>query len=248
MSIMKQPHILCDFNDIAEYVILPGDPERVLRAAVHMENWKEIATNREFKTVTGYYKGIPITITSTGIGGPSAAIAIEELIACGAKYFIRIGSGGSVQKNIEIGDTIIATAAVREDGASKMYIQENYPAVADFNLTNIILNTCETLKYKYYSGIVRSHDSFYIDHEEEMMAFWNHKKVLASDMETAILFTIAQLRGVHAASILNNVVKYQDDIKDGINGYVENDELAAEGEKKEIILALESIAELHHRK
>ncbi|SNS89956.1 uridine phosphorylase [Anaerovirgula multivorans] len=244
---MKQPHILCDSNDIAKYVILPGDPERVLRAAAHMENWKEVATNREFKTVTGYYKGIPITITSTGIGGPSAAIAIEELIACGAKYFIRIGSGGAVQQNIEIGDTIIATAAVREDGASKMYIQENYPAVADFNLTNIILTTCEALKYRYYSGIVRSHDSFYIDHEEEMMEFWNHKKVLASDMETAILFTIAQLRGVYAASILNNVVKYQADIKDGINDYVESDELAAEGEKKEIILALESIAELHHR-
>lgn len=247
MSIVKQPHILCDSNDIAEYAILPGDPERVLRAAAHLEEWKEIASNREFRTVTGYYKGIPVTITSTGIGGPSAAIAIEELIACGAKYLIRIGSGGAVQQNIEIGDTIIATAAVREDGASKMYIQENYPAVADFNLTNIILNTCKALNYRCYSGIVRSHDSFYIDHEEETMEFWNRKKVLASDMETATLFTIAQLRGVYAASILNNVVKYKEDLKDGISGYVENSQLAAKGEEKEIILALESIVELHRR-
>lgn len=245
---MKQPHILCDSNDVAEYVILPGDPQRVLRVAAHLKDWKEIATNREFKTVTGYYKGIPITITSTGIGGPSTAIAMEELIACGGKYFIRIGSAGAVQKEIEIGDMIIATAAVREEGTSKMYIQENYPAVADFYLTNIIANTCENLQYRYHLGIIRSHDSFYIDHEEKVMEYWNLKGVLASDMETATLFTIAQLRGVTAASILNNVVKYQSNVKEGINGYVENNSLAEEGEKKEILLALESILQLHHKK
>ena len=89
---MKQPHILCDENDVAERVLLPGDPARVLRVAEHLGEWKEIAFNREFRTVTGRYRGIPVTVTSTGIGGASAVIAVEELIACGAKKFIRIGS------------------------------------------------------------------------------------------------------------------------------------------------------------
>ncbi|SDL10356.1 nucleoside phosphorylase [Natronincola ferrireducens] len=243
---MKQPHILCDANDVGKYVILPGDPQRVVRAAAYLEDCQEVAFNREFRTIKGYYKGVAVTITSTGIGGPSTAIAVEELIDCGAKYFIRIGSGGAIQWNIEIGDLIIATAAVREDGASKMYVLENYPAVADIQLTYRILETCSRLKYKNHCGIIRSHDSFYIDNEEEIMAFWNSKKVIASDMETATLFTLAQLRGVHAASILNNVVKYEGNVKDGINDYVENEAAAAEGEKREILLALETIYSLHH--
>lgn len=245
---MKQPHILCEPKDIAEYVILPGDPKRVLRAAAYLEDWKEIADNREFKTITGQYKGVPITITSTGIGGPSTAIAIEELVACGAKYFIRIGSGGAVQREIEIGDLIIATGAVREDGASKMYVRENYPAVADFYLTNILIDTCKALQYKYHTGIVRSHDSFYIDNEAEIMDFWSQKRVLASDMETATLFTLTRLRGAYAASILNNVVKYQENVKEGVHDYVFSKEAAGEGEKKEIMLALEGMLSLHQNK
>ncbi|MCC5910203.1 MAG: nucleoside phosphorylase [Clostridiaceae bacterium] len=244
---MKQPHILCTIEDISEYVLLPGDPKRVMRVAEFLDSWEEIANNREFKTITGYYKDVPVTITSTGIGGTSTAIAIEELIACGAKYFIRIGSAGAVQSNVKIGDLIVATAAVREDGASKMYIKENYPAVADFKLTSTIADICQDLQYNYHTGIVRSHDSFYIDEEEEIMKFWNSKKILASDMETAALFTVAQLRGVFAASILNSVVNYQEDIKEGIKDYVYDEKLAAEGEKKEIFVALESIYELNKK-
>lgn len=245
MNEMKQPHILCTENDVAEYVILPGDPERVLRVADHLDEWKEIGYNREFRTITGKYKGIPITVTSTGIGGASAGIALEELIACGAKYFIRIGSAGAVKESIEIGDLIIPIGAVREDGASKMYISENFPAVADLELTNIIIHTCKKLKYPYFSGIIRSHDAFYIDDEEERMRFWNKKNVLASDMETAALFTISQLRGVYAASILNNVVKFQGALKESIEEYVQIESIAKEGEKREIILALESFFALY---
>ncbi|QEK13048.1 nucleoside phosphorylase [Crassaminicella thermophila] len=237
---MKQPHILCTENDVAEYVILPGDPERVLRVAAYLDKWREIGYSREFRTITGKYKGMPVTVTSTGIGGASTVIALEELIACGAKYFIRIGSAGAVKESIEIGDLIIPTAAVREDGASKMYISENFPAVADLELTNTIINTCRKLKYPYFSGIIRSHDAFYIDDEQDRMRFWNKKNILASDMETAALFTISQLRGVHAASILNNVVKFQGALKESIEEYVETDNIAKEGEKREIILALES--------
>jgi len=245
---MRQPHILCTNEDVAEYVMMPGDPQRVLRASDYLDQWREIAFNREFRTITGTYKNVPITITSTGIGGASTAIALEELIACGAKYLIRIGSAGALHEKIEIGDLVIPTAAVREDGASKMYIMDNYPAVADFEITKVLLDTCRQLDYPFHTGIIRSHDSFYIDEEEERMSFWHKKKVIASDMETAALFTVSQLRGVYSASILNNVVKYKGALKESIDRYVESEKKAEEGEKREIVLALETFYQLYMKK
>lgn len=239
---MVQPHILCNKEDISDYVILPGDPQRVIRVAENfLEDWKEVAFNREFRTIVGKYKGVSVTVTSTGIGGVSAAIAIEELIACGAKYFIRIGSAGSVQPNIALGDLIIATGAVRDDGASKMYIGSEYPAVPDILITNYLIELCEELDFPYHYGIVRSHDSFYTVKEEKIKEFWNRQGILASDMETATLFTLAQLKGVKAASILNNVVKYKSDLKDGIVNYAKEEDMSHEGERREIKLALETI-------
>ncbi len=244
---MKQPHILCAEEDVEKMVLLPGDPDRVLRVAGFLDSWEEIAYNREFRTIKGTYKGMPVTVTSTGIGGASATIALEELVACGAKYFIRIGSAGACQSYIDIGDLIIPTAAVREDGASRMYVKENYPAVASYELVRAIDDTSKELGYRTYLGIARSHDSFYIDDELERMTYWNSKKVLGSDMETATLYTLGNLREVHVASILNNVVRYEADVKDGINDYVDDGAFAAEGEKKEIILALEAFCRLYHK-
>lgn len=241
---MKQPHILCESKDVSEYVILPGDPARVLRVAELLDSYEEVAYNREFRTIKGYYKGVPITVTSTGIGGPSASIAIEELISCGAKYLIRIGSGGAVQTGINIGDLIICSAAIREDGTTNMYINPKYPAVADIKLTNLIIDVCEELKYKYHCGIVRSHDSFYTDDEDKIMEYWNSKNILASDMETSSLFVIGQLRGVRTASILNNVVEYKSDLKESVENYVMEGIGSIEGEKREIILALETFVRL----
>lgn len=245
---MKQPHILCEAKDISEYVILPGDPGRVLRVGEFLDSYEEIAYNREFRTIRGYYKNVPITVTSTGIGGPSTAIAIEELISCGAKYLIRIGSAGAVQQDIKLGDLIICSAAVREDGTSNMYVSLNYPAVSDIRLSNLIIDTCEELKYKYHYGLVRSHDSFYIDEENEIMEKWSSKGILASDMETAPLFVVGQIRGVKTASILNNVVEYKRDIKEGIVDYAMEGVGPIEGEKREIILALESLVKVHNQK
>lgn len=241
---MKQPHILLEPGDISKYVILAGDPERIIRLGKYLDSYEEIAYNREFRTIRGSYKGVDITATSTGIGAPSAAIAMEELIACGGEYFIRIGSGGAVQPYIKIGDLVIATGAVREDGTSNMYIEKGYPAIADLELTYNIINTCKELNFPYYSGLIRSHDSFYIDYEDELMEYWNKKNVLSSDMESGVIFTLAQLKGVKAASILNTVVEYKSDVKDGIEDYVNENENAAKGEECEIILALEAIAKL----
>jgi len=237
---MKQPHILCTADDVADVVLLPGDPERVLRVAKHLDEWEEIAFNREYRTIKGTYKGMSVTVTSTGIGGASAAIAIEELIACGAKHFIRIGSSGAVQPEINIGDLIIASGAVREDGASKMYIAENYPAVANINLVDAMRDVAKENNYKTHVGIVRSHDSFYIDDEMERMNYWQKKGILGSDMETAALLVIGQLRGVQVASILNNVVLYEGDLKKEIGEYVDEASLAEEGERREIEVALEA--------
>ena len=242
---MKEPHILCESGDISQYVILPGDPERVLRVGKELDSYEEIAYNREFRTIKGFYKGVEVTVTSTGIGGPSAAIAIEELISCGAEYMIRIGSGGSIQSNIKLGDLVIGTGAIREDGTSNMYISPNYPGVPDIKLTNLILETCEELGYSHHYGLIRSHDSFYIDDENEKMEYWNKKNVLSSDMESSILFTLGQLRGIKTGSILNTVVEYKSDVKEGIQDYTVESEIVMEGEKKEIILALETFYKLH---
>ena len=241
---MEQPHILLKPGDVSKYIILAGDPRRILRLAKYLDSYEELAYNREFRTIRGSYKGVDITATSTGIGAPSAAICMEELIACDGKYFIRIGSGGAVQPYIRLGDLVISTAAVREDGTSRMYVEENYPAVADLELTNAIVDTCKELGFPYHSGPTRSHDSFYIDNEDELMDYWNKKNILSSDMETGIIFTLAQLRGVKAASILNTVVEYKSDVKDGIGDYVNEESRAIEGEKREIILALETMVRL----
>lgn len=241
----SQPHILCEAEDVSEYVILVGDPQRVLRVGEFLENCEEIVFNREFRTIRGKYKGAPITVTSTGIGGPSTAIAIEELIACGAKYFIRVGSGGAVQPYIKLGDLVISSGAVRDDGTTDMYIDKSYPAIPDLELTHKILETCKELSYSHYLGYVRSHDSFYIENEEDIMEYWSKKNILSSDMETTTVFVLGQLRGVKTASILNTVVEYNSNVKEGIRNYVEESIGPVEGEKREIILALETYYKIH---
>lgn len=241
---MKQPHILCDNSDVAPRVLLPGDPARVVRVAEYLEDVREIAFNREFRTVTGLYRGIPVTVTSTGIGGASAVIALEELIACGARAFIRIGSAGASQEGIGLGDLIIPTGAVREEGASRMYVKECFPAVADHDLVALLKEACRREGFPHHLGITRSHDSFYIDNEQETLKEWSAKGVLGSDMETATVFTLASLRGVRAASVLNNVVIFGEDVREGIGDYVDEEAAAAEGEKREIKVALEAITAL----
>lgn len=244
---MKQPHLLCEPSEIARYALLPGDPERVLRVAEFLDDWKEIAYNREFRTISGSYQGVPVTVTSTGIGGASACIAIEELSACGADTMIRIGSAGASQPEVEIGDLIISTGAVREEGASRMYVDQSYPAVPHFSVLRALVEEAEAKDLRHFVGLTRSHDSFYIDDEAERMEKAHRTKLLGSDMETSALFVIAALRGLRAGSILNNVVKYEADVKEGINDYVDEADRAAEGERQEILIALGAIKRLAER-
>lgn len=239
---MIQPHIRLDDSSAAQYAILPGDPARIDRITPFLSDIKELAFNREFRSVSGTYKGVRVLAVSTGIGGCSAGIAVEELARIGVKAMIRIGSCGAMQPNIRLGDLILAAGAVRDDGASKAYVDLRYPAVADTELLNACLACVKEKNIPYHIGIVHSHESFYIDDNEDQKNFWAKKGVLCADMETAALLTIGRLRGIKTASILNNVVICGTDTADSIGGYVDGEQATLNGEKNEILTALEAFS------
>lgn len=237
---MIQPHIRIDESVAAAYALLPGDPARIDRIAPFLSDVRELAFNREYRSISGTYKNIRVLAVSTGIGGCSAGIAVEELARIGVKAMIRIGSCGAMQPEIRLGDLILAAGAVRDDGASQAYVDLRYPAVADTGLLYACLTSARENRFPCHVGIVHSHESFYIDDNEEQKQFWAKKGVLCADMETAALFTIGRLRGIKTASILNNVVISGTDTAGGIGGYVDGERAAAQGEKNEILTALEA--------
>ncbi|MCR4704882.1 MAG: nucleoside phosphorylase [Lachnospiraceae bacterium] len=245
---MLQPHIQLDESHHIKYAILPGDPARVDRIAKYFDDPKELAFNREFKSIKGLYKGVPVLALSTGIGGASMTIAIEELRQIGITHLIRIGSCGALKKGIGLGDLIIVNGAVRDDGASNTYVDAVYPAVPDTDLLFGVIESAKDAGYRYHVGIARSHDSFYIDDEEEVSRFWSERGVIGSDMETAALFTVGRLRGLKTASILNNVVLWGEDTADSIGSYADGENLTAKGEEAEILTALNAFASLEERK
>jgi uridine phosphorylase len=240
-----QPHIRLDSGLKIKYALLPGDPARLDRIAPFLEDVQELASNREYRSLKGSYKGIEILAISTGIGGASAGIAVEELHNIGVSVMIRIGSCGSLQKEVKLGDLVIVNGAVRDDGASKTYIDAAYPAVPDPFLLQACITSAQDFGFPFHVGLARSHDSFYTDREEEIDAYWSKRGVLGADMETAALFTIGRLRGVRTASILNNVVTYEDDTADSIAHYVDGENLAMQGEKHEILTALEAFYKIN---
>lgn len=236
-----QPHIRFGASESAKYAILPGDPGRCDKVAKFLTDVKEVAYNREFRTISGYYKGVKILVTSTGIGGPSASIAVEELRNTGTEVLIRIGSCGALQPDIKLGELIIANGAVRKDGASATYIESSFPAVPDTKLLYALIKSAEEQGFNHRCGIIKSHDSFYTDCNDDIDNFWASKGVIGSDMESAALFVVSSLRGLRAASILNVVVEKTGDLKDGINEYVDGESEIIKGEEHEILTALEAI-------
>jgi uridine phosphorylase len=236
-----QPHIRIGNGHKVQYALLPGDPGRVNEVARFLDQPEELASNREYKTIIGSYKGIRIMVTSTGIGGVSAGIAIEELKNIGVKVMIRIGSCGALQSHLCLGDLVIASGAVRNDGASYAYINKAYPAIPNTELLFHVINAAKKNGAKNYTGIVRCHDSFYTDKEQEIDKYWSEKGILASDMETAALFVIGGLRGIKTASILNVVVEKEGNLEGGINDYIDEKNNSKHGEEQEILTALEAI-------
>ncbi|MFF2449477.1 nucleoside phosphorylase [Neobacillus sp. NPDC058068] len=236
-----QPHIRISNEHEIQYALLPGDPGRVDEVAKFLNQPEVLAYNREYKTIKGFYKGIPVLVTSTGIGGVSAGIAVEELKNIGIKVMIRIGSCGALQPHLRLGDLVIASGAVRNDGASYSYINKAYPAIPDPEMLFHVMTAAKKNDAKNYTGIVRCHDSFYTDKEQDIDKYWSEKGILASDMETAAVFVIGGLRGIKTASILNVVVEKEGDLEGGINAYIDEKNKSKRGEELEILTALEAI-------
>lgn len=237
---MVQPHIQLDESLNIRYAILPGDPARVGRIAQQLQDTQELGFNREYRALRGTYQNVPVLAMSTGMGGASMAIAVEELHNIGVTHIIRIGSCGALQEGIGLGDLILVNGAVRDDGASRIYAPDTYPGVADPLLLTACARSARDKGFAYHVGLCRSHDSFYIDNNNDVSDFWSGKGILGSDMETAALFTVARLRGVKAASILNNVVIWGEDTGSSIGSYADGASLTAQGEKNEITVALEA--------
>ncbi len=206
-----QYHIGLRDGDVGEYVILPGDPKRCAKIAEYFDNPKLIADKREFVTYTGYLNGKKVSVTSTGIGGASASIALEELVKVGAKTFIRVGTCGGIDINVKGGDIVIATGAIRMEGTSKEYAPIEFPAVANFDVTNALVQASEQMGFTNHVGVVQCKDSFYGQHNPEKMPVsyellnkwdaWKRLGCLASEMESAALFVVSSYLKVKTGSV-----------------------------------------------
>ena len=201
----KQYHIDCAPGDVGRYCILPGDPGRVPAVAALLDGARQVACNREFNVWTGSLLGETVTVCSTGIGGPSAAIAMEELHKCGADTFLRTGTCGGIALEVQAGDVVVATAAVRYEHTSREYAPIEFPAVADFQAANALVEAARALGYPLHTGVVQSKDSFYGQHDpaaspvyyelQQKWESWKRLGVKASEMESAALFVVAAALG-----------------------------------------------------
>ena len=207
-----QYHLQIRPGDVGRYVILPGDPKRCIKIAEHFEDARLVADSREFVTYTGYLDGEKVSVTSTGIGGPSATIAMEELVLCGADTFVRVGTCGGIELDVKGGDIVVATGAIRMEGTSREYAPIEYPAVADLEVTNALVAACKHLQLTYHTGVVQCKDAFYGQHEPERMPVsyellnkweaWKRMGCKASEMESAALFITASHLRVRCGSTL----------------------------------------------
>lgn len=215
----RQMHIQIKKGDIGRYVILPGDPARCEKIARYFDEPQQLAQNREYTLWTGSLDGVPVAVCSTGIGGPSAAIAMEELVECGADTFIRVGTSGGIVDEVKGGDIVIATSAIRQEGTSREYLPIEFPAAASFDIVLALKQAAEKLGYPHHVGVVQSKDSFYgeirpqcqpiaADLKEKWSA-WTAAGVLASEMEAAALFTAGAALHVRVGAVLN--VLWNDD-------------------------------------
>jgi len=210
----KMHHLQIEPGQIGEFVIMPGDPGRCHLIAEHFENPQLIAQSREYITYTGKYKGLRVSVTSTGMGCPSAAIALEELIMSGAKHLARLGTTGALQKKINLGDIIIPTSAVRLEGTSVEYIPIEFPAVADIDIVDALIKAARGKNQKSHIGIIMSHDAFYkgsvFTHPDFLKReqVWIDSNVLSVENESSALFTIGYLRKVKVGTILTVVANH----------------------------------------
>ena len=213
VSTRKQYHIACGRGDLAEYLLVPGDPDRVPRIAKFWDSAREVSSHREFRSYSGRYKGVPISALSSGIGPACMAIAVNESSNIGVNTFIRVGSAGAIQKDIDCGDLIISSAAVRLDCTSNCYVMPEYPAAASYEVLLALIEAAESLNIcNYHVGVTATTSDFYAGQNrptaktrssnmENLLPTLQKAGVLSFDMETATLFTLAGLYGLRACSI-----------------------------------------------
>ncbi len=222
----KLYHIQVAPGEVGRYVILPGDPKRCKAIAKYFDDPVLVADSREFVTYTGYLDGEKVSVTSTGIGGPSASIAMEELVQAGADTFVRVGTCGGMQTEIMGGDLVVATGAIRMEGTSKEYAPIEFPAVANLDVVNALVSSAKEQKAVFHTGIVECKDSFYGQHSPETKPVsyelenkweaWIRLGTLASEMESAALFTVASYLKVRCGSVFL-VVANQERAKQGLS-------------------------------
>lgn len=210
-----QYHLHIKEGDVGRYVILPGDPKRVPLIAKHFDDAKQVADSREYVTYTGFLDGEKVSVTSTGIGGPSASIAMEELYKCGSDTFIRMGTCGGIALPVMGGDVVIATGAVRMEGTSREYAPIEFPAVASFEVVQALAEAANMLGKRSHIGVVQCKDSFYGQHDPAIMPVsydlinkweaWKRLGVLASEMESSALFVVAARLGARCGSAFSVV-------------------------------------------
>ncbi len=196
----KQPHLLVEPGDVNEIALIPGDPGRVDRIAGQCDSSTVVAENREYKLVNATYEGTDLTICSTGIGCPSAAIAIEELHDVGVETVIRVGTTGALQSGIEIGDMVVATGAAKDEGTSKRYESATYPAVPDYGVLSALVDGAESRGEAVHVGPIASDDAFYAE-TDEYVENWEAAGILSVEMEAAAVFTLARRKGMGAGAI-----------------------------------------------
>jgi uridine phosphorylase len=196
----KQPHVLCEPGDVTDLALVPGDPGRVDRIAAICDDHELVAENREYRVVNATYDGRALTLCSTGIGCPSAAIAVEELAEVGVETFVRVGTTGALQEGIEIGDMVVATGAAKDEGTTKRYESDTYPAVPDYEVLSALVDSAEANDEDVHVGPIASDDAFYAE-TDEYVADWEAAGLLAVEMEAAAIFTLARRKGLRAGAI-----------------------------------------------
>jgi uridine phosphorylase len=239
----KQPHLLVEPGDLNDIALLPGDPGRVDRIASHCEDTETVAQNREYKVVNATYEGTDVTICSTGIGSPSAAIAVEELAAVGVETFIRVGTTGALQSGIEIGDMVVATGAAKDEGTTERYEADTVPAVPAYGTLSALVDAAEANGEDVHVGPVTTDDAFYAE-TDAYVADWEAAGLLCVEMEAAAIFTLARRKGLAAGAICT----VDGNLVEGTQkGETDDDELPAKAKnnvERAIGIALDAAASL----
>jgi len=209
----KQYHIACKLGDLAKYLLLPGDPERVPKIASFWDEAKEIAYHREFRSFTGRYKGVSLSAMSSGIGPSCVAIVVNEAASIGVETFMRVGSTGAIQRDIRCGDLVISTAAVRLDGTSHHYVMPEFPAVASYEVVMALIEAAESLGVEYHVGVTattsdfyagqarRPHGDFLQPQRSDIISSLQKAGVLNFEMEAATLFVLSNLFKLRAGAV-----------------------------------------------